>query len=102
MMNDELDAAIVFPLRLKKTYYDQGFFNVKREFDHLIRSDDGPVTIQLRGGREIKGYVNRRAQPNGTARVVGYVCLRDWFQQKYHVGDTVPIAFHTPFRLTVG
>ena len=101
-MRSHSGSNAVFPLRLEKTYYHQGFFNVKRDFDHLVRSDEGPVTLQLSGGRCIKGYVNRRAQNNGTARVMGYKPLSEWFQQNYAVGDTVPITFNSPDRLAAG
>ena len=101
-MNSDMGANVVFPLRLEKTYYNKGFFNINRDFDYLVRSDEGPITLQLSGGRLIKGYVNRRAQNNGTARVMGYTSLRDWFQQNYTMGDTVPVTFNSPDRLTVG
>ena len=101
-MKSDPGSNAVFPLRLEKTYYDRGFFNVKRDFDHLVRSDEGSVTLQLSGGRRIKGYVDRRAQDNGTARIKGSTALREFFQQNYTVGDTVPIIFNSSDRLTVG
>ena len=101
-MKRDLGSDAVFPLRLEKTYYNQGFFNIKRDFDYQVRGDEGPVTLQLRGGGRIKGYVNRRAQKNGTARVMGYIALRESFQQNYAVGDIVPITFSSPARLAIG
>ncbi len=101
-MNRDMRASTVFLLRLEKTYYEQGFFNVKRSFDNLVRSGNGPITLQLAGGESILGHVNRRANRNGTARVMGRVPLRDWFHQNYAVGDAVPIAFEGPNLLSVG
>ena len=80
----------------------KGFSNVTRDFDHFVRSDDGPVSLQLGDGWSIEGRVNRRAQGNGTARVMGGTRLRDWFQQTYTRGDTVPVTFVTPSMLTIG
>ena len=95
-MADDMSTNSVFPLRLEKTYYSKGFFNITREFDHLVRSDDGSITLRLGRDESIKGYVNRRANINGTARVRGGARLRDWFQQNYAMGDIVPITFDAP------
>ena len=96
-----MTAGPVFYLELWPTYYKQGFFNVPRRFDRLV-GDEGSVTLKLRGHGPIDGYVNRRANGNGTARVLGRVALRDWFQENYPQGATVPVLFETPRRLTLG
>ena len=101
-MNRDMSTNEVFHLRLEKTYYERGFFNVTRDFDHLVRSDDGPISLQLGDGWSMEGNVNRRAQRNGTARVMGGACLRDWFQQNYTKGDRVPVTFVTPSLLIIG
>ena len=91
----------VFQLKLHKTYYNQGFFNVTREFDHNVGAE-GPIDLTLRGVGQIEGYANRRANANGTARVMGRIPLRDWFQRMYSEGDTILIRFETPRRLVLG
>ena len=96
-----MSADPVFPLTLWKTYYHQGFFNIPRQFDHCV-GDEGPVTLMLRGNGRVAGYVNRSANLNGTARVMGRAVLRDWFQSTYTEGDTVPVRFETPRRLILG
>ena len=101
-MNRDMSKNRVFHLRLEKTYYHQGFFNITRGFDHLVRSDDGPVSLRLSGSGSIEGYVNRRANRNGTARVMGGVPLRDWFRQNYPIGGTVPVAFDGFNLLIIG
>ena len=101
-MNRDMSTNEVFQLRLEKTYYERGFFNVTRDFDHFVRSDDGPISLQLGDGWFIEGYVNRRAQGNGTARVMGGARLREWFQQNYTKGDTVPVTFVTASLLVIG
>ena len=97
----DVSPGPVFHLKLWKTYYGQGFFNVPRGFDHLV-GDDGAVTLTLRCDCRIEGYVNRRANRNGTARVMGRTALRDWFQANYTLGASVPVRFETPRRLTLG
>ena len=98
-----MNKNTVFPLRLEKTYYDNGLFNVRRAFDHLVTSDNGPISLQLgRGGPVIEGSVSRDAQSNGTARIFGGARLRNWFQQNYAMGDTVTVRFDTPSHLVIG
>ena len=97
-----ISTNTVFLLRLEKTYYNQGFFNIKRDFDHLVRRDAGPVTLVLGDSATINGVVDRSANGNGTARVMGRAPLRAWFQQNYYMGDTIPIRFAASDRLIVG
>ena len=59
----------IFLLKLHKTYYQYGCFNVRLAYDDFVRKDNGPVSLVLQGGPEITGYVYRTANPNGTARV---------------------------------
>jgi len=82
----------IFPLKLQKTYFRQGFFNVTADFDRYVRNSDGPVRLQLgRNGPEIEGTVKRGANQNGTARIYGRAALRDWFQTEFKRFDTVNV-----------
>ena len=63
----------IFYRTLEKVYYEQGFFNVIREFDHHVRQDEGPITLVLRGLGAIDAYVDRSANGNGTARIMATV-----------------------------
>lgn len=93
----------VFQLVLHPTYYNNGFFNVLREFDRYVRRDEGPVTLVL-GNRfqEIGARVDRNANRNGTARIIGNAPLLRWFQREYHEKDVVPVRFASPDRLVLG
>ena len=82
----------VFNLKLQQTYFRQGFFNVVVDFDRYVRKTEGPVRIRLgRGGNEIDGRIDRQVNNNGTARVLGGVRLRNWFQQNFEPMDTVAV-----------
>ena len=84
-------------LTLHKTYYNQGFWNVPVDLDRYVRKDEGPITLLLGKYRqEIQAHVNRSANQNGTARIMGKSALRDWFQQNYAVMDDVPVRFVSP------
>jgi len=79
-----------FQLVLEKTYYNQGFFNVKIDHDRYIRKTEGPITVQLgTDGRELICTVNRTANMNNTARILGRSKLRDWFYANFKPMETV-------------
>ena len=96
----DVGAEPVFYLKLEKTYYSKGFFNVLREFDHLV-GNAGTVTLALRGNGDVEGTVNRTWNRNGTARIMGGKVLRDWFQRNYSMLDTVSVRFDGPRRLVL-
>ncbi|MFK7601923.1 type II toxin-antitoxin system VapC family toxin [Deinococcus sp. SM5_A1] len=91
----------IFKLTLQKTYYENGFFNVIRAHDHLIRSDEGEIKI-IAGDASLTftGNVNRRANLNGTARIsVKGEGLKNWFQKHYRVMEVVEIEIVSPTLL---
>jgi len=74
----------IFSLTLHRTYYNQGFFNITVDFDRFVRPQEGPVVLRLGlRGPEIQGVINRRANRNGTPRIIGGAKLRDWFQNNF-------------------
>ena len=91
----------VFQLKLWKSYYDKGFFNVPVEFDDLA-ADDGPLTLVLPNGEEIATAITRRANRNGTARVNPKSRLGQWFRENYPLNGTVSVRFDAPRRWRLG
>ena len=90
-------------LTLHKTYYNQGFWNIPVDLDRYVRKDEGPTTLLLgKSHRKIQAHVNRSANQNGTARIMGKSALRDWFQQNYAVMDSVPLRFISPTLIVMG
>jgi hypothetical protein len=91
-----------FPLKLQKTYYDKGFFNVTVDYQNYVRPDSGPVTLVLaNSNKTIFGKVSREANPNGTPRVFGGIDLRDWFQDNFRLLDTVNIDLVSNDRMVL-
>jgi hypothetical protein len=87
----------IFSLTLHPAHYNQGFFNVTVGFDRFVRSQEGPVFLRLGlNGPEIQGTINRRANRNGTARIIGGGKLRDWFKKNYQPMGTVPVDLSSP------
>ena len=82
---------------LENTYYHQGFFNVKVEYDKFIRPTEGTIDIQLcTNGRVLSGKVNRRANTNSTARIMGRSKLRDWFLENFQPMDKIWVEVVSP------
>ena len=71
--------------------------------DTCERKTEGPITIRLGlGGAEIEGRVDRHAKQNGTARVMGGVLLKRWFQANCKPMDTVEVQFLSEDEIAVG
>jgi hypothetical protein len=84
----------VFPLKLHKTYLEQGFFNITVAFDKYVRQTEGPINLVLSlDGREqsVAGKVNRSANQNGTARIMGGKNLRELFLTHFDVGTKLDV-----------
>ena len=73
--------AETFHFILQPTYSRSGFFNVSVSAQKHIGSDGETIEIFLGESQHpVLGTINRRANTNGTPRVMGGVALRDWFQ----------------------
>jgi hypothetical protein len=84
----------VLKLTLQRTYHKMGFFNVPVSHDKYVRPTEGQVRIRLgRDGEEIEGRVDRHANRNGTARVLGGSRLKGWFQSACKPMDAVTVEF---------
>lgn len=91
----------VFVLKLEKSYYNGGFFNVTVDYDGFA-GRAGPVDLVLGKEATKVGRVDRKANSNHTARIDGGAELRDWFQRHYSQGEAVPVRFRSPGVLELG
>ncbi|WP_269243190.1 GIY-YIG nuclease family protein [Flavobacterium limnophilum] len=89
----EKTSSISFNIELGKTYYNQGFFNVKVEFSELLGADKEIIEIQLGDESEniIKGYINRTANDNGTPRIMGGKTLTYWIKKNFKLGEIMNV-----------
>lgn len=93
----------IFKLVLQKTYYKMGFFNVTVDFDHYVRKSEGEVTLELvNTGQKIKAQINRHANMNGTARIMGTTVLRDWFQRNFHEMEVIDVDLSSKEFIRMG
>lgn len=69
-----------FSFTLQPTYYKTGFFNVGVSAQKFLGADGETIELYLGNVTEpILGTINRRANQNGTPRIMGGTELRDWF-----------------------
>ena len=85
-----------FDLTLQKPFYDGGFFNVPVGWDAYVPFEEGSIKLTLGNGEAVDGYVNRRANQNGTAQITGGAPLRDWFKAHFKIHDTVYVDLDAP------
>lgn len=87
-----------YKLKLYKTYYNKGFFNVPVDFDRFVQLEEGEFFIQI-GDEVVHGRSTRKANRNGTARIFGNAKLRDWLQENFDRYDVVSVDFLDPNRI---
>lgn len=81
-----------FVVTVGQTYFRQGFFNVPRAHTHRFPTDGGLIEIRLpRCDTPLRAVVNRRANVNGTPRIMGGTGLRNWFQKTTRVGGSIRV-----------
>jgi ribonuclease VapC len=86
-----------FRLKLGSAYYRQGFFNVPVACEGYVGAHGSVVQIQLEGvARTLSGRINRKANANGTPRIMAGTSLRSWFQSRFKRGDTVRVEIIAP------
>ena len=86
-----------FTFTLQPTYYKSGFFNVGVTDQKHLGADG--ATIEFFLGDELKpilGTINRRANLNGTPRVMGGTALRDWFKASAQVMESISVEVLSP------
>ncbi len=107
ILDDELNFVPsfsgMFTFRLQPTYYRSGFFNVGVTYQKYLGTDSEMIELFL--GDETKpvlGTINRRANLNGTPRIMGGTRLRDWFKAQADVMDLIAVQVLSPtsIRLT--
>lgn len=90
-------------ITLGDTYYNQGFFNVSREYESYFGPHGSAIDIQLghNGEQTIRGIINRTANANGTPRIMGYVDLRNWIRANFEPGQIMQVSVISPQSIKV-
>lgn len=92
---------VTFPIRLGKTYYNQGFINPGVEASEALGQHDDPVIIYLGSETEqVDSFINRTANKNGSVRIIGdNASIAKWFQKHFQLEDEAVGEVRSPNRI---
>jgi hypothetical protein len=86
-----------FSFVLQPTYYRTGFFNVGVSSQKFFGADGETIELFLGSSQHpILGTINRRANPNGTPRIMGGAGLRDWFNANAAIAGEIIVEVLSP------
>jgi len=86
-----------FGLTLQPTYHRAGFFNVGINEQEWFASDGDGIELFLGSSRTpVLGTINRRANANGTPRILGGSEVRNWFQASSSPGAVLKVEVYSP------
>lgn len=86
-----------FSFVLQPTYYRTGFFNVDVSSQKFLGADGETIELFLgKSTNPVLGTINRRANTNGTPRIMGGTALRDWFNSNASVSATISVEVLSP------
>lgn len=89
-----------FSFVLQPTYHRTGFFNVGVSAQGLLGTDGETIELFLGDSPQpILGTINRRANANGTPRIMGGSGLRDWFGANASVSTTISVDVLSPLAI---
>jgi hypothetical protein len=92
-----------FEVILSPTYYNQGFFNVRRKLSDRFGNDQDLIKIQLGhdSGRCINGIIDRRANINVSPRIRGRKPLKEWITSNFKQGDVMLVEILSPVAIKI-
>jgi hypothetical protein len=92
-----LPTVGTFSFTLQPTYYRTGFFNVGVSSQQFLGADGETIELFLGSvAQPILGSINRRANMNGTPRIMGGTGLRDWFHANASEMDNIAVQVLSP------
>ena len=86
-----------FILKVRTTYYNQGFFNVPIKHSNAFGADRDRIEIYCGKNQYlIQGYINRSVNINNTPRIMGGSALKQWFHENGEIDGSVIIDVLSP------
>jgi hypothetical protein len=91
------EVHATFTFVLQPTYFRSGFFNVGVGAQQHLGADGETIELFLGDAAQpVLGVINRRANTNGTPRIMGGTKLRDWFQSYARQMESVAVQLLSP------
>jgi len=86
-----------FSFVLQPTYFRTGIFNVGVSSQKFFGADGETIELFLGTSEQpILGTINRRANANGTPRIIGGSGLRDWFSSSASESAEISVQVLSP------
>ena len=96
-MSEEQIPSETFLFVLHSTYFASGFFNVGVASSASFGADGETIELFLgENPRPVLGTINRRATSNGSARIMGGIELRKWFQNNAAAMSRIAVEVISP------
>lgn len=78
----------VFPVKIKKTYYEFGIVNPGVKASSLLGKHNEPIKILIgKESKEISSFINRTANQNKSVRIHAIKELAIYYQKEYNLGE---------------
>jgi len=91
------DGDIKFQFQLRKTYYNQGFFNVPVAYMEAFGKDNDRMEIFCgKNAALIVGHINRSANKTNSPRIMGGSQLAYWFKNSKNLDDQIEVTVTSP------
>ncbi|WP_207215824.1 GIY-YIG nuclease family protein [Pseudolysobacter antarcticus] len=95
--NSVQPISATFTFTLQSTYYESGFFNVGVAAQGNFGADGEKIELFLGDDpKPVLGTINRRANANGTPRIMGGTNLRDWFRANAQLLGIIVVEVFSP------
>ncbi len=92
-----------FEVILSPTYYNQGFFNVRKKYSDRFGKDKDPIKILLEHepNRFINGIIDRHANNNSSPRILGRKPLKEWIKSNFNQEDVLLVEILSPYAIRI-
>jgi len=92
----ESKSMPTYRMKLHKSYFERGFFNIPVAFDRFVSPSEGQIAVLLEEGLVLEARLDRTSNSNRTARIHGGRQLRTWLHANFKVQDEVDVEFISP------
>jgi len=91
-------TACTFTIRLGKTYYERGFFNVPVAFSNMFGTHGAGMDLYCGQERaHLRAILDRKAnQQSSTPRIYGKAELAIWFQRRFQLNGILQVTVLSP------
>ena len=92
-----------FTITVGIAYMNQGFVNIRQRYSEYFGEDNSEIKVYL-GSWESKSlinsaqnncYINRRANPNGTPRIMMGAIFTRWMAENHQIADLLVVEILT-------